>query len=284
MDQGLGPRTNDGVGDIENDGSHGAGLADSCAACHGRPQGSAGFGGDVFTRPGSRDAPHLFGLGLQEMLADEITRDLRAIRDQAVDAAVASGVPVTFALQSKGIDYGTITADFDESVDYSNFEGVNHDLRVRPFFAEGSTISIREFLVGAFNAEMGLESPDSDLNIAAGGGTIVTPSGMLLDGLADDIEAPPVASPFDDPDMDLVVNEIPQSLVDFMEFYLLNYFKPINDMTDKECPFLRSERRLRTGPTAAEPFLAFSKRCESSRAQAYPIRFFPRFLWSDASR
>ena len=113
MDQGLGPRTNDGVGDIENDGSHGAGLADSCAACHGRPQGSAGFGGDVFTRPGSRDAPHLFGLGLQEMLADEITRDLRAIRDQAVDAAVASGVPVTFALQSKGIDYGTITADFD---------------------------------------------------------------------------------------------------------------------------------------------------------------------------
>ena len=49
--QGLGPRTNDGVGDIEGDGSHGAGLADSCAACHGRPKGSAGFGGDVFTRP-----------------------------------------------------------------------------------------------------------------------------------------------------------------------------------------------------------------------------------------
>ena len=27
-----------------------AGLADSCAACHGRPRGSAGFGGDVFTQ------------------------------------------------------------------------------------------------------------------------------------------------------------------------------------------------------------------------------------------
>ncbi len=51
LDQGQGPRTNDGVGDIENDGSHGAGLADSCAACHGRPKGSAGSGGDVFTRP-----------------------------------------------------------------------------------------------------------------------------------------------------------------------------------------------------------------------------------------
>ncbi len=64
LGQGLGPRTNDGVGDVENDVSHGAGLADSCAACHGRPRGSAGAGGDVFTRPDSRDAPHLFGLGL----------------------------------------------------------------------------------------------------------------------------------------------------------------------------------------------------------------------------
>ena len=48
-----------------------------CAGCHGRPRGSAGHGGDVFTRPDSRDAPHLFGLGLQEMLGDEITADLR---------------------------------------------------------------------------------------------------------------------------------------------------------------------------------------------------------------
>ena len=60
-----------------------AGLADSCAGCHGRPRGSAGFGGDVVTRPDSRDAPHLFGLGLQEMLGDEMTATLRAIRDAA---------------------------------------------------------------------------------------------------------------------------------------------------------------------------------------------------------
>ena len=40
--QGVGPRTGDGEGDIESDASIGAGLADSCAACHGRPRGSAG--------------------------------------------------------------------------------------------------------------------------------------------------------------------------------------------------------------------------------------------------
>ena len=100
MQQGLGPRTNDGVGDIETDGSHGAGLSDSCASCHGRPFGSAGSGGNVFTRPGSRDAPHLFGLGLQEMLGDEITHDLRAIRESAIDAAVQAGVPVSLPLVS----------------------------------------------------------------------------------------------------------------------------------------------------------------------------------------
>ena len=61
--RGQGPLTGDGAGDIETTRIIGAGLADSCAACHERPRGSAGFGGDVVTRPDSRDAPHLFGLG-----------------------------------------------------------------------------------------------------------------------------------------------------------------------------------------------------------------------------
>jgi cytochrome c peroxidase len=226
MAQGLGPRTNDGVGDIETDGSHGAGLSDSCASCHARPFGSAGFGGNVFTRPGSRDAPHLFGLGLQEMLADEITSDLRAIQESAIDAAVQAGVPVSLPLQSKGISYGFITGLPSGMADTSGVEGVNPDLRVRPFFAQGGTISIREFLVGALNAEMGLEAPDPDLIAAAAGADVVTPSGMALTGSKDAIEGAPASSPSHDADGDGVVNEIPTSLVDFLEFYLLNYFRP----------------------------------------------------------
>src|SRR5215510_13185019 len=61
--QGLGPRVQDGEGDINTVLALGAGLVDSCAGCHGRPRGAAGFGGDVVTRPDSRNAPHLFGLG-----------------------------------------------------------------------------------------------------------------------------------------------------------------------------------------------------------------------------
>src|SRR5262245_9519927 len=102
--QGLGPRVNpDSVGDIVENRAFGAGLIDSCAGCHGRPRGSAGFGGDVVTRPDSRDAPHLFGLGLQEMLADEITTELRAIRDRAISDARAQRRSVTADLRSKGI-------------------------------------------------------------------------------------------------------------------------------------------------------------------------------------
>ena len=226
VEQGFGPRTGDGEGDISADGSIGAGLADSCAACHGRPRGAAGFGGDVFTRPDSRDAPHLFGLGLVEMIADEITHDLRRIRAEAMTQAQFTGTSVRRELVSKGIRYGRITVNPDGSVDSSHIQGINEDLRVRPFFHQGETISIREFVVGALNAEMGLEAFDSDLARASDGERVVTPAGMVLDGSLDTIESPPATSESHDPDSDGVANEIPVSLVDHLEFYLLNYFKP----------------------------------------------------------
>jgi hypothetical protein len=223
---GLGPRTGDGLGDIANDGSIGAGLSDSCASCHSRPLGSAGFGGNVFTRPDSRDTPHLFGLGLQEMLADEISTELRHLRTRASHVAALGGQPFVVPLRSKGVDYGSITAMPDGTFDTSQVDGIDPDLRVRPFFAEGSTISIREFVVGALNAEMGVESPDTDMLSAYNGQDVRTPSGFLLSGSRDNIEPPPVASATEDSDFDGVVNEMPMAGVDHLEFYLLNYFKP----------------------------------------------------------
>src|SRR5438874_3901342 len=217
--QGQGANEKDGVGDINNDIAIGAGLSDSCALCHGRPRGSAGVGGNVVTRPDSRDAGHLFGLGLKEMLADEITTDLRATRDLAIAKAQGKQA-VTMNLVSKGISYGTITANSDGSLDTSKVAGVDTDLRVKPFFAEGSTISIREFVVGALHNEMGMEaSSDPDLLAASAGGRVVTPSGMILDGSKDKISPPPA------PDAQNG-NEIDPALVDHLEFYLLNYFKP----------------------------------------------------------
>jgi hypothetical protein len=224
--QGFGPRTGDGIGDIHSTAAIGAGLIDSCAGCHGRPRGAAGFGGDVVTRPDSRDAPHLFGLGLQEMLADEITSDLRAIRSQAVAQARNQDRPVVRILTSKGITYGSIRANADGTVDTSGVRGVDADLRVRPFFAHGGTTSIREFVVGAFNDEMGLQAVDPLLFEAAAGARVTTSTGMVLDGSRDVVKTGIARTALDDSDSDGVRNEIPASLIDHMEFYLFNYFKP----------------------------------------------------------
>jgi hypothetical protein len=218
--EGQGPGFGDGFGNIDVDLGISAGLADSCAACHGRPRGAAGFGGDVATRPDSRDAPHLFGVGLKEMLADEITADLRAIRTRAVADAARTGSAVTRPLTSKAISYGRIRATPDGNVDTSAVEGVDPDLRVRPFFHHFGTISIREFIVGALKAEMGLAMADDPDLIAAQLGPVTTPSGMRLNGLTDRIERPPVE------EGDIGTVDQRTALVDFLEFYLLNYFKP----------------------------------------------------------
>jgi hypothetical protein len=76
-----GPNDSDGVGDLSR-----RWIGGQLRLCHGRPGRSAGSGGSVSTRPDSRDAPHLFGLGIREMLDDEITTDLRNIRASAIAA------------------------------------------------------------------------------------------------------------------------------------------------------------------------------------------------------
>lgn len=197
--QGLGPRvTMDSIGDISANPAFGAGISDSCAGCHGRPKGSAGFGGVVASRPDSRDAPHLFGLGLQEMLADEMTRSLRQQRDEIVKRAVARRARVSTTLIAKGVNFGILSVDSRGRLDTSQLEGLDADLRVKPFFAQGSSFSMREFIIGAFKDEMGLQAYDPDLSYAGVGGVVTTPSGMILDGKSDSFSAPPVKGPMHD--------------------------------------------------------------------------------------
>jgi hypothetical protein len=245
--EGLGPRVSlMSDGDILETRRLGAGLSDSCAACHGRPRGAAGAGGDVATFPDSRDAPHLFGVGLIEMLGDEMTSDLRAIREQALREAktgqlASTGttdrrpaptprpMPVTRPLTSKGVRFGRITAYPDGRLDTSAVQGVDADLRVRPFLHQGATASLREFIVGALHAEMGLQAWDPVLcgatdpaNPKAG----VSIAGFKYDPALDDFERPPACSATQDDDGDGKAGEIDPAIVDYLEFYLLNYFKP----------------------------------------------------------
>jgi mono/diheme cytochrome c family protein len=238
--QGLGPRVEDGVGNIEQNTAIGNGLMDSCAGCHASPRGGFGVGGAILqVRPDHRDTPHGFGVGIKEMLADEITADLRAIRARVIELAQQRGRDVKRSLTSKGISYGeiighpdgTTTLQLDGDCGEGNPQAVNSDLRVRPLFAEGREFSLRELARNAFRNAMGLIAEDPDLEEAFNGGRVVTPSGLVLDGRPDpqsptgqvDTFTPPITPR---PEFGETDFEIPMPLLDFMEFYLLHYFKP----------------------------------------------------------
>ena len=141
--------------------------------------------------------------------------------------ARASGSAVTRSLSAKGIDYGSITAKPDGTVDTSNVEGVAPDLRVRPFFAHGGTMSIREFINGAMNNEMGFQCWDPELSKAVDAKSpMTTIAGMRLDASKDSVESPPEPDPTKVAEGKLPRNQVATAIVDYLEFYLLNYFKP----------------------------------------------------------
>ena len=96
--------------------------------------------------------PFIFGSGGVELLGLEMTAELQAIKQAALDTP-----GVTFELVSKGVDFGTISADTSGELDLSQVEGVADDLVVRPFGRKGEFATVREFDVGAMRFHFGME-------------------------------------------------------------------------------------------------------------------------------
>jgi hypothetical protein len=152
-------------------GAHGMISSQSCGECHNMPF-AAAAGLASTNRVGDPDADglppfntrsttSLFGDAIVQLLAQEITEELHAIRDGAGrDAAASPGTAIRRDLASKGIDYGTIeaTADADGEVtfDLSGIEGVDPDLVVRPIGWKGDGPTIRDPVVGASAGLMGM--------------------------------------------------------------------------------------------------------------------------------
>jgi hypothetical protein len=113
----------------------------------------------------SRGSVGMFGSGFVEMLARQITFDLRAIRD-----ATAPGE--SRALTSKDISYGRIARRGDGTWDTSGVEGIPAtslvttgptdppSLVIRPFHQSGTVISLREFTNQAFNHHLGIQTEE----------------------------------------------------------------------------------------------------------------------------
>lgn len=125
--------------------------------------------------------PFSFGAGGVEMLAKEMTRDLRTIAQQMLNA----GYPHSRTLVSKGVYFGVLHLVEDQAVaqkstsnpgdptspiqilpllhfDFKDVVGLNEpqQLRVDPFGRKGTNLSIRDFDLGAMRFHFGMEAQE----------------------------------------------------------------------------------------------------------------------------
>ena len=149
--------------------------AAACSSCHNEPAtgGAGDFVTNVFVSEGFNNADfdttdpqfsnergtnHLFGAGLIELLAREMSTDLAALRRQALADAAKTAEPVRVKLTSKGVAFGYLTAQPDGLVDLSEIEGLDSDLVIRPFSQKGVMTSLRQFTVNAGNHHHGMQA------------------------------------------------------------------------------------------------------------------------------
>lgn len=174
--------------------------ANSCAGCHNAP--ALGGGGDIVanvfvlgqrfefatfastdtapTRGGvdelgrpvtlddianSRATPGMFGSGYVELLATEMTTDLRRIRDGIVAGGSAP-------LVTKGVSFGELSRFHDGQWDTRETLGLSApsltssgaddppSLIIRPFHQAGAVVSLREFTNNAMNHHHGIQTTE----------------------------------------------------------------------------------------------------------------------------
>ena len=176
--------------------------SNGCSGCHNAPFGIAGGGGDFVTgvfvaaqrfdfasfdhadvaamRGAVDEAGEfatlqsignyratlgMFGAGFIEMLARQMTVDLRSLRDGLHPGG-------TIELVTKGVSFGWLSRGPGGDWDVSAVEGlpaqsvatsggsVPPSLVIRPFHQSGSVVSIREFTNNAFNHHHGMQSAE----------------------------------------------------------------------------------------------------------------------------
>ncbi|MBX2839741.1 MAG: hypothetical protein KTR35_22990 [Gammaproteobacteria bacterium] len=149
--------------------------AQACSACHNDPTvgGAGDFVTNVFVSEGftnanfdtsdpqfsnERGTNHLFGAGLIELLAREMSFELAELRDKALQSAKTDDKPITVDLTTKGVSFGKLTAMPDGLVDLTKIDGVDADLVIRPFSQKGVMTSLRQFTVNALNHHHGMQA------------------------------------------------------------------------------------------------------------------------------
>jgi hypothetical protein len=117
-----------------------------------------------------RNPPHLLGLGPVQLLAAEMSAELKAQAARAREHAAAAGKPALQALTAKGVSFGRITVHPDGTVDYGALEGVDQDLTVRPFGWKGHQATLRDMAEESLHLHQGLLS--NRIQLAVGDGSL----------------------------------------------------------------------------------------------------------------
>lgn len=161
-----------------NEFSRTAGLdANACSSCHSVPVvgGAGDFSANVFVSEGfqhsdfdttdpqfsnERNTNHLFGAGLIELLAREMTGILLKQRHDALLKARSSKSAIKQTLTAKGVNFGYLVAHPDGLVETAGINGVDHDLVIRPFSHKGVMTSLRQFTINALNHHHGMQASE----------------------------------------------------------------------------------------------------------------------------
>jgi mono/diheme cytochrome c family protein len=161
-----------------HEGERGGPDAVSCSSCHtlGGLDGAGANTQNAFLRGDGdstltadvRNPPHLLGLGPIEALAQEMTRALQGIREEALAEATASGAAIERPLETHGVDFGVLRVSAAGVVDASGVEGVDADLVVRPFGWKGHQATIRAMAAESFRIHMGIVSAADQARVALG--------------------------------------------------------------------------------------------------------------------
>ncbi|HXZ81814.1 MAG TPA: hypothetical protein VEG30_17940 [Terriglobales bacterium] len=122
-----------------------------------RPTTPTSTGGGFAHTFNERGSLGMFGSGAIELLGREMTDDLQNLKAQALAQAAALHHDVTVNLVTKGVQFGSLTAHSNGTVDTSQVQGVSPDLVIRPFGRKGQNKSIRHFTIQGFNRHLGIQ-------------------------------------------------------------------------------------------------------------------------------
>lgn len=136
--------------------------------------------------------PFLFGSGGVELLAKEMTEELQALKQKALDYPNQD-----VSLKTKGVSFGSIRANDEGKLDMSCVEGIDHDLIVKPFGRKGSFPTVRAFDIDALVFHLGMQATE-----AFGGA-------------------------YNDADNDGVVNEISEGDLSALSIFLTTLERPV---------------------------------------------------------